>query len=70
MSVGSNAGPGEGIDEPERVDILTVEESEDSHGSPLGESGLIVVWSGNGYDSKDSWIMCPSEMVCNLGYWQ
>ena len=67
----SHAGPGEGTEKPEDVNIMNIREQEESHGSPVGEPGLIILWDGNGYDSKDgAWLMCHEEMVCNLEYWQ
>lgn len=70
MTTNSLAGPGEGVERPDSVNILNIREHEESHGSPLGERGIIVLWDGDEYDSDESWIMCPREMVCNLGYWQ
>ncbi|TQQ81867.1 hypothetical protein [Halonotius roseus] len=67
----SHAGSGEGIETPQDVNVMSIHEREASHGSPKGEPGLIVLWDGNGYDSKQgSWLMCHEEIVCNLAYWQ
>jgi len=67
----SRAGPGEGTESPEDVNAINVREPEESHGSPSGEAGLVILWDGNGYDSKDgSWLMCHEDMVCSLNFWQ
>ena len=68
--VSSSAGPDEGTARPSEVNRISVREQEASHGSPVGERALVVLWDGNGYDSKDgSWMMCHEDMVCNLDYW-
>lgn len=66
----SHAGPGDGTDAPETVNVMDIREQEQSHGSPRGESGTIVLWDGKEYDSKEgSWIQCPDEMLCDLSTW-
>jgi hypothetical protein len=66
----SIAGPGEGVEMPEDVNVMDIRKPEESHGSEPGEAGLIVLWDGNGYDSNETWLMCHEDLVCNLEYWQ
>lgn len=69
MSI-SRAGADDGTTDPEDVNILNVREDEDSHGSPMGEPGLIILWDGEEYDSDISWLMCHEDDVCKLGCWE
>lgn len=69
MSI-SRAGADDGTTDPEDINVLNVRESEESHGSALGEPGLIILWSGNGYNKDSAWLMCHEDNVCDLGYWE
>lgn len=66
----SIAEAGDGIEAPDNINVLNIHENEDSHGSPVGESGLIVLWDGGDYDPDESWIKCDEESVCDLGAYQ
>lgn len=62
----SHAGPTDGVENPVDVNIINIHEHEDTHGSPMGEPGVIVLWDGNEYDSETSWIQCHSDNICEL----
>ena len=70
MTKKSVAGPGEGIEAPEDITAVDVHTNEVSHGSPKGESGLVVLWDGNEHDFKSSWIMCEHDAVFDLSLWK
>jgi hypothetical protein len=70
MTPRSRAGPTEGLTDPASVNVLHIHEYEDSHGSPYGESGLIVLWDGAEYNSDECWLSCHADAVCDLRSWE
>jgi hypothetical protein len=58
------------VDDPENINVVSIKEREETHGSPKGEAGLVIVWGGNGYDSNTTWLSCPLDSICDLSSWE
>lgn len=63
----SNAGPGEGTDEPKTKNVYRVTADNDKFASSNENSQLVVMWDGNEYSRDNSWMQIDEEAACNLG---
>lgn len=69
MASTSNAGPGEGLDQPEDIEEYEVS-ADENYGSDDEPRMIVVMWHGNGYKRDDCWIQIPKDAACNLEAWQ
>ena len=65
MATVSRSGPGDGTENPEEINVTTVDPNEEGyavHENPI----LVLMWHGNGYKRDDCWIQIDADAACDL----
>lgn len=70
MAATSSAGPKDGVNRPNSVEMFRVTPEEDNYMAPHERPTLIVMWHGNGYKRDDCWIQIDEDAACDLGSWE